>query len=117
MSERISVAYLACPYSDPDPSVKEWRYQTVTKVAHYLIAREIFVYSPLTHNIPIDRLGIHGNWLHWGKVDLSMLERCDRLIVLMLDGWEKSSGVQAEIKHAMKLGLEIEYLDLPPEIA
>jgi citrate lyase beta subunit len=31
----------------------------------------------------------------------------DGLIVLALDGWEESVGVQAEIEHARKLGLSV----------
>jgi hypothetical protein len=29
----------------------------------------------------------------------------------MLDGWDKSTGVLAEIEYAKKMGLNIEYID------
>ncbi|MBU1783170.1 DUF4406 domain-containing protein, partial [Patescibacteria group bacterium] len=38
-------------------------------------------------------------------------ECCYKLYVLKLDGWEESVGVQAEIKMAKELDLEIEYLN------
>lgn len=106
------VAYLACPYMDPDVNVRKKRLATVTQVAHDLIKQGLLVYSPLTHNIPIDQLGIHGDWHTWRTFDLEMLGRCDRLIVLKLDGWDRSSGVTAEIAHAESLGLPIESIEV-----
>ena len=44
--------------------------------------------------------------------DKAFIERFDGIIVLQLDGWEKSVGVGAEIEYAKKLGLPV-YL-LPP---
>lgn len=112
----MKIAYLACPYSDPDPKIKHMRLTIVTKVAYELMNREIYVYSPLTHNIPIDQLGIHGNWLTWKCFDHAMLSRCDRLIVLKLPGWQESKGVAAEIAHANELKLPIEWMECTEEI-
>jgi hypothetical protein len=39
------------------------------------------------------------------------MEKCDALYVIMLDGWDTSEGVQAEIQLAKKMLLEIKYLD------
>lgn len=108
----MTISYLACPYSHPDPAVRENRYTAVTRVAFELMKKGIFVYSPITHNIPIDRLGIHGDWLVWRDFDHTMLSRCDRLLVLKLDGWEKSKGLAAEISHAQQLGIPIEWLEV-----
>lgn len=84
----MSVAYLSCPYSDPDPFVKGIRHTIATRVAFELMSQGIMVYSPLTHNLPIDQLGIHGTWATWKDFDHTMLSRCDRLIVLKLPGWK-----------------------------
>jgi hypothetical protein len=43
------------------------------------------------------------------------LGRCDEVVVLMLDGWEESIGVQAEIRIARELGKPVRYL--APELA
>jgi hypothetical protein len=37
------------------------------------------------------------------------LRRCDEVVVLMLDGWERSEGVQAEIRIAEALGKPVRY--------
>ena len=38
--------------------------------------------------------------------------RCDRLVVLMLDGWKQSRGVHAEIAIARRLGLPVTFMDM-----
>jgi uncharacterized protein DUF1937 len=38
------------------------------------------------------------------------LERRDELVVVMLDGWEESFGVKAEIRIAEDLGVQIRHL-------
>lgn len=108
----MNIAYLACPYSHPNPKIKERRHAIVNRIAFDLISQGIFVYSPLTHNVPIDQLGIHGNWITWKDFDHEMLSRCDRLIVLKLPGWEDSKGVNAEINQAKELGLPIEWMEV-----
>lgn len=112
----MNIAYLACPYSDPDPKIKCMRHAIVTKVAFELMRAGIYVYSPLTHNVPIDQLGIHGNWMTWKNYDHSMLSRCDRLIVLKLPGWQESKGLAAEIACAEKLQLPIEWMEATEEM-
>ncbi|MBS0619896.1 MAG: DUF1937 family protein [Verrucomicrobia bacterium] len=112
----MSVAYLSCPYFDPDPLVKETRHAIVNRVAFDLLRQGTMVYSPLTHNLPIDRLGIHGDWVAWKNFDHAMLSRCDRLIVLKLTGWEKSKGVAAEIACAEKLEKPIEWMEIHEEM-
>lgn len=108
----MSVAYLSCPYFDPDSLVKETRHIMVTRAAFELMKQGIMVYSPLTHNLPIDRLGIHGDWKTWREFDHTMLSKCDRVIVLKLPGWENSKGVAAEIARAEELGLPIEWMEV-----
>jgi dCTP diphosphatase len=109
---RNGVAYLSSPYFDPNPLIKEARHAIVNRVAFKLMSQGIMVYSPLTHNLPIDRLGIHGNWVTWKKFDHEMLSRCNRLIVLKLKGWENSKGVAAEIACAEKLKMPIERMEI-----
>lgn len=107
----MNIAYFASPYSHPDPKIKQQRHAIVNRMMFNLMRKGILAYSPLTHNIPIDQHGIHGNWTDWKHFDLEMLSRCDRLIVLKLPGWEESAGVAGEIAHAKELGIPIEWMD------
>lgn len=107
----MNIAYLACPYSHHDPRMKAWRHQVANQVAFDLIKQGIFVYSPLTHNIPLNQMGIHGNWQTWKAFDHAMLSRCDRLIVIKIDGWEESIGVTEEIAFAKENNIPVEWME------
>lgn len=41
----------------------------------------------------------------WLQGDLVMLERCDAIV--LVEGWEKSSGTKAEIEHAKSKGIPV----------
>ncbi len=55
--------------------------------------------------------GLPTNTETWTYFCEQMLSGCDELHVLMLDGWEKSGGVAAEIEVAKNLGIEIKYVN------
>ena len=48
----------------------------------------------------------------WYLRDFDSLNKADRLVVLMLDGWENSIGVALEIAFALGKGLDISYFTL-----
>lgn len=106
--------YLAAPYSHPDYSVMERRFDIVNQVAFNLIKKKgYFLFSPISHNHPITDIGfIPLEWERWEEWCLSFLNICEKLIVLQLDEWEISVGVAAEIKFAKKLGIDVEYMSL-----
>jgi len=108
----MSLAYLATPYSDPDPEVREERFRIVNKVAARLIQNGQLIFSPISHTHPIALAGdLPKGWEFWENYDRIMMSACSKLIVLRQSGWEKSSGVKAEISIAEEMGLEIEYID------
>lgn len=103
--------YLASPYSHPTPAVKEQRFQGVLKAAADLMAQGEIVFSPIAHCHPIAvTFGVPGNWEYWEKYDKAFIEVCDRFIILKLEGWETSVGVEAERKYAASLGKNIEFI-------
>ncbi len=102
--------YLASPYSHVDPAVREQRFTIATRVAAQLIRAGHQVFSPISHSHPIAANGVPSDWTSWEAFDRRMLEACDELVVLMLDGWRESRGVQAEIDLAIEMDLPIRYL-------
>lgn len=104
--------YLAVPYSDKDPAVQEARFNIVNKVAAKLMAEGKYIFSPISHTHPIALAGkLPGDWQFWEGYDRCILSCCCKLTVLRLPGWEKSTGVQAEIKIATELGIPIDYIE------
>lgn len=96
--------YLATPYSDPDPAVREHRYREACRYAASLMRAGNHVFSPIAHSHGIAQHDVPGDWAYWESLDRRFLEMCDEVGVLMLDGWHESKGVQAEIRIARELG-------------
>lgn len=102
--------YLASPYSHVDPAVRERRFAIASRVAAELIRAGHQVFSPVTHSHPIAAHGLPGDWAFWEPFDCRLLQASDELMVLTLDGWQESRGVQAEIDLAIELGMPIRYV-------
>ena len=107
----MSFVYLASPYTDPDPLVREMRFSDALRhVACSTMAGEI-MYSPIVHfhecalvyTMPKD-------FEFWQKINFAMLSRAAELHVLQLPGWENSKGVAAEIAYAKAHGIPIRYV-------
>lgn len=105
--------YLASPYSHPDPDVREQRYRAACHAAAELIQAGHIVFSPVIHSHPLTAFGLPTGWEFWQRVDLALLERCDEVVVLKLEGWEESVGVHAEIRTAGELGKPVRHRDPP----
>lgn len=104
------IYYLASPYTHADASVRKARAEAATEAAVKLLHQGIFVFAPIPYNEPWEKHNLPGDWAFWCEFDKSFVERCDGgLIVLMLDGWDRSTGVTAEIEFAKSLGLPIFY--------
>jgi Domain of unknown function (DUF1937) len=104
--------YLASPYSSPDFSVQEARFEATEYFTAYWLKLGAPIFSPivychrmaLIHKMPTD-------FAFWREFNLKMLNRATDLWVLKLDGWQVSAGVQAEIKAAMSRNLPVAYHD------
>lgn len=107
--------YLASPYSHPNPCVREDRFHAACQAAAALIHHGATVFSPIAHSHPIALHGAPTDWSFWEQNDRVLLEFCDEVVVLTIDGWEESIGVQAEIQIARELGKPVRYLE--PNVA
>ncbi|HSG72046.1 MAG TPA: DUF1937 family protein [Planctomycetaceae bacterium] len=99
--------YLASPYSHPNPHVREQRFEAVCRVAAELIRAGHSVFSPIAQFHPIAKYGLPTDWEFWERHCREQISRCDELVVVKLDGWERSVGVQAEIGIAKEHGKTI----------
>lgn len=107
--------YLASPYSHPDPLIREQRFREACRHAAFMMRRGSVVFSPIAHTHPIAvQNSLPTGWDFWRKVDTAILIRADSLVVLMLDGWKESKGVEAEIRFAKSMGIPTSYME--PEV-
>jgi hypothetical protein len=112
MENKKELVYLAVPYSHPRPEIREERFRAVNRVAAKLMGQGLHIFSPISHSHPISIEGnLPTNWEYWEAYDRAFLNASNKLIVLMLDGWDKSVGVAGEIAIAKELGIEIEYIE------
>jgi len=105
--------YLASPYSHEYPGIREKRFKEVCMIAGNLIKAGYQVFSPIAHTHPI---AIHASleldFNTWIKLDTLMLKKSDFLVIALMDGWVKSTGVRKEIKIAGELGKPVFTLTL-----
>jgi len=104
------VIYLASPYSHADQAVREARYHAACRATAAMLKTGLVVFSPIVHSHPLVAFDLPTGWDFWGRVDRAYLVRCDELVVLMLDGWQESAGVRAEIALARDLGKPVRFL-------
>lgn len=106
-----SLIYLCSPYSDPDPAVRQERFEAVCRAAAGLMVRGLVVFSPIAHTHHIALAGnLPTGWDYWQKVDAAFLSACSRVVVLMLPGWRDSKGIAEELRLARVMGKPFDYL-------
>ena len=103
--------YLASPYSHRDAAVRRRRFLAACRAAAAMLAKGLMVYSPIVHSTPIAACGLddmdHDFWMH---VDRPYLEWCHMVMVLTLDGWRESRGVNIEIAQARSMGKPVSFI-------
>jgi nucleoside 2-deoxyribosyltransferase len=102
--------YLASPYSHTDPGVREERFRAACRATAALLRAGEVVFSPIVHSHALVEFALPTAWAFWEFIDRAHLERCDEVVVLMLDGWQESIGVGAEIGIARALGKPVRFL-------
>ena len=104
--------YLCSPFSHPDPVVREQRFEAACRATAELMRSGKSVFSPIVSSHPLCRYGLPLDWQFWQRHDLAFLAMCDEVVVLKLDGWAQSVGVQAEIAAARTLGKPVTFLNV-----
>lgn len=110
--KKIELIYIACPFRHEDPNVQRKRCAAAHAVAAELSAKGMHVFSPLTHNEILMEMHPEIPGEHWMEFDLTILAICQKLVVLKLDGWDRSNGVRREIAFAKERGIPVEEMEL-----
>jgi len=108
--------YLASPYTAGSKKAQAERYEAACIVTAKLIKDGLFVFSPIVHSHHLVKYGLDGDWEFWSDMDKIMIDKCDMMYVLMLNGWHESVGVDAEIHYAISKFKEVKYLNVNGEI-
>lgn len=104
--------FISSPYSHEDEEVVEKNYLKVVRLAGFLCSIGDVAISPIVYgHTLVKHVRMPTDWESWKNFCLTLLDKCDEMIVYKMDGWDKSRGVKEEIEFATKKGIKIIYID------
>lgn len=106
------LTYLASPYSHENPEIREERFQKAAWATSVLMRSGRMVFSPITHSHSVALHGTPSDWTFWQRFDFACLRSMKDMLILMLDGWEDSTGIGQEIEIMNQLGKPVEYISV-----
>jgi len=102
MQERMKVAFISGKYRSETVAGIVANIRAAEKVAAAYWLKGYAVICPHKNTALFDGLAPDSVWL---EGDLELLRRADAIV--MVPGWENSSGAKAELAEAVRLGLEV----------
>jgi hypothetical protein len=103
--------FVAGPFNHPDESIKESRLNKITEYCTQLFLNGMSPISPLLIGLNMAKFAnLPTDTETWKVYSQTLLKGCDELHILMLDGWEKSKGVEYEIEAAKKMNITIKWI-------
>lgn len=102
--------YVASPYTSSDPAIAKERCQLAVKAAKVITRLGYAAFVPIAYNAPWSGdpdYQVDTTWQFWESIDLPFLDRCAALILLEIPGWEKSTGVNAELDYCKEMGIPV----------
>jgi hypothetical protein len=111
--KKDELIYLASPYSNGN---KETNFKIISNISADLTKEGYTTISPITYGHTLLQFKeMPDDWGFWLNFCLTLLTKCDRLVVCKMNGWEESIGVEAEISYARDHGIPIEYYEVTNE--
>ena len=93
----LNILYIACPYTDPDPFVRQKRAELSMEVAALYVRQGKIVYNPLASHYMDEQIPEADKPDHefWMNFNAPFMEICSEMIIIRTEGWERSSRHQA----------------------
>lgn len=104
--------YVAAPYYDPDVSVIQKRMEVVYDFIGKRFKAGDHLVTPLFMHEIAKRHALPGDYLYWEHYCLNVLKRCSKMIVLKMDGWDRSRGVAGEIAFCEANNIPYEFIEI-----
>jgi len=103
--------YVASPYSDPDPNVREARARATRYwTLHQIVKTNLSLFSPIAyiHEYAVE-YELPKDAAFWQQFNEGFIIDCEEMWVLMLPGWDKSVGVKMEIQFCVYNNIPVVY--------
>lgn len=108
---KMSYTYLASPYTHVDPAIMDRRYEISCHATCWFLVWRIWIYSPIVHCHEIaKKWELPRTWDFWRDYNDAMLAPAKRLMILAIDGWQDSAGVNHEAWFAKQHNIPIEFI-------
>lgn len=107
-----TLIYLASPYTQKDHDIRQQRFEDAVRAAAWLMkSTGKPVFCPIAHSHYIDiEFGAPENGEFWKAQDAPYLEAASELVVLQINGWDQSAGVNHEFERAQERGIPITFM-------
>lgn len=114
---KAGLVYVATPYSKY-PGGIEAAFVEACRLTAKLVEAGVAAYSPIAHSHPIATRGRIDpyDYAIWLPLNDVIIQRCDALAVLMMDGWDTSYGVDLEVKAFRTAGKPVFFIK-PEELS
>ena len=110
----MSYFYISNPYNGTEKQ-KEERAKIAAMVCGSLLKKGLHAWSPIVHNHAMmktfNEFTLEERQSKILDFDFSLLKKSDGMIVLTIEGWDKSYGVGKEIELCKKLNIKVKYLN------
>ncbi len=106
------LVYLSIPYSDKSKLVVRRRMEVFNQVTLKLLSMGVHVVSPMLVEHILTGTDIEITYDRWTEYCEVMMDSCAELWVIQVKGWDKSTGVKAEIEYAKTLKKNVVYLEI-----
>ena len=105
---RKEMVYVAAPFWHENEAVRNYRRRKAVEYSERLFHKGVPFYSPLLYSERFkEKKASEGYWVEHG---LRMVDVCDVMHVLCLEGWEDSGGIKGEIEKAEARGARVVYI-------
>ena len=103
--------YIASPYHHQDAEVMENRYVRVAEATAHFMRLGYVVYSPIAHTHSIAEWAeLPRDFSFYEQFDLTMISRANEVWVLLINGWEQSKGVRAELEFCQRMKVPFRFI-------
>jgi hypothetical protein len=108
----MSYLYLGSPYSKY-PLGLDAAFEEICRIAGRFAKAGIPVYSPIAHTHPIAKYSGIDPYNHaiWLPFDEPMIEGAKALVIVCMESWEISYGIEEERKTFLRLNKPIHYFN------
>ena len=106
LADQPGYVYLGSPYSKYEAG-HDAAARVVADAAAVLMRKGLVVYSPIAHGHAIAAYGLPLSWGFWKRQCQPLIDGATALVVLTMDGWQESVGLQYEIEEFVRTGRPI----------